>query len=145
MSFLDLLKPPGEKVTLGELALLKSKLPERVTGSVPMCIYTDVGGYDYEVFILHAWIIARRENPDITVDEVGNLIGLKESEACDQIEREILFFFTTQLREEVDDHFKRVAEAVEKAAAAREDGASPEEVEKIVNPPEKTEEISVQS
>ncbi len=148
MRFSELLHPPGDKASLGDMALLKSKLPARATAAIPSCMYTEDKRFDYEVLILHAWIIARRETPDITEEEVGNLIGLKAVENLDQIEKEILFFFTRRTREDIDDHFKMVEEAVEKARKAAEAATEAEldssdeltevssEVEKSENPQE---------
>lgn len=140
MKFSDLLHPPGDKVSLGEMALIKSKLPSRITAAIPACMYTEDGRFDYEVVILLAWVIARRENKDITLEEVGDLIGLKAEENLDQIEKEILYFYSRRTREDIDEHFKRVQEAAKKAEEIAEgladEAESSVEVEKTVNPPE---------
>ncbi len=154
MNYSDLLHPPGDKVSLGEMALIRSKLPARATKAIPSCMYTDNKRFDYEVLILLFWVMVRRENETITEEEVGELVGLKEEGHLDQIEKEILYFYTRQTREEIDDHFKKVNEAIKKAeeavekaqALAREseegaadeisDGQREAEVEEIVNPPE---------
>lgn len=145
MNYSDLLHPPGDKVSLGEMALIKSKLPAGTTSAIPSCMYTDDKRFDYEVIILLFWVMVRRENKTITEEEVGELIGLKAEENLDQIEKEILYFYTRRTREEIDDHFRTVQEAIEKAEARLEgvdavDGEDDQpidgEVEKIVNPPE---------
>lgn len=114
MRFSDLLHPPGDKVSLGEMAEIRNLLPERATSAVPHCIYTAEGRYDYEVFIILAWIMARRDLPDITREKVGNKIGLKEAGHFELIEKEIHYFYSRRTRDEINDHFKRVAEAAER-------------------------------
>lgn len=147
MNYSDLLHPPGDKVSLGEMALIESKLPTRVTSAIPSCMYTDDKRFDYEVVILLYWVMVRRENKTITEEEVGELIGLKAEENLDRIEKEILYFYTRQTREEIDDHFRTVQEAIEKAEALAQDlesGSADEvsdaklkgEAEETVNPPE---------
>ena len=108
MNYSDLLHPPGDKVSLGEMALIRGKLPERVKTAIPSCMYTEDKRFDYEVLIL--------------------------------------LFWTRRTREEIEEHFRTVQEAVEKAAALLRDSEldSADEVsdaikvgvEKTVNPPE---------
>jgi hypothetical protein len=117
MKFSDLLHPPGDKVSLGEMAEIRKLLPERVTKTIPSCMYTDTKRFDYEVVIILAWIIARRENKDITREEVGNQIGLKEAGHFDVIEKEIHYFYSRRTRDEIEKEF---AEADEKIKEAKE-------------------------
>jgi len=119
MSFMDLLEKQEDKITLNELILLQKMLPEGVTEAVPYCIYkfkkdkdgndernakgdriTD--GLNYEVFSILAWVLAKRENPDITLEEVGDRIGLLAPDNLPKIEREIWYFTTTTTREVIE-------------------------------------------
>lgn len=96
----------SQKVNAGEMSEIKRLLPERVTVAVPGCMYQapDEDGraeLDYEVVIILAWIMARREDHDITMEEVGERIGARDNEQIRQITEEILYFYTTNTREEV--------------------------------------------
>jgi len=136
MSFLDLLHDAGDKVNLSEMALVKSKLPARIMKPIPACMYTDDSRYDYEVVILLAWVIARRENKDIMEQEVGDLIGLKEEGHLEQIEKEILYFYSRQTMKEINDQFEKIHEAKLKVLDETEKAENQLEVEKSVDPPE---------
>ena len=110
MGFLDLLEKKQDKVTVSEMALVKKHLPERVKVAVPACMYRVPGddgipSVDYEVYGVLAWVIAHREDNDITIAEVGDRIGARENEQLQKITREILYFYTTFTRQEVEERF----------------------------------------
>ena len=127
MNFLELLKPQGDKANLNELIFAKNHLSKDVQNAIPNCMYNGEDGLNEEVFLVLSWVIARRENPDITKEEVGNLVGNAESDAMSSINKEILYFFSTETREDIEERF---AEA--KAAREAEQGGG---VEKQVENP----------
>jgi len=101
MSFLDLLQPQGDKVTLTEMIFTKQHLPENTTAPIPDCMFKEDKTLDLEIFNILAWIIARRENNDITKEEVGDRIGILDPDQHRVITDEILYFFTTLTREQL--------------------------------------------
>ncbi len=103
MNFLDLLEKQGDKVELNEMILVKKKLPARVTRPIPACMYDETLELDYEVFNILAWVIARRENSEITLDEVGSHIGMGNSDKLRSIVKEVYYFYTGKTREEVEE------------------------------------------
>ena len=110
MGFLELLEKKQDKVTVSEMALVKKHLPERVKIAVPACLYSTPGDdtiaeVDYEVCAVLAWVIAHREDKDITIAEVGDRIGARDSEQLKQITQEILYFYTTFTRQEIEERF----------------------------------------
>lgn len=126
-NFLQLLLPPGDRANLSEMALLKQTLPARITSSIPSCMYAADKQFDYEAFIILAWVIASRENPDITIKEVGDLIGFKEMDNLREIEKRILYFYTRQEKAEIEEKFKAIDEAAAVLEAAIEAGEASEE------------------
>ena len=114
MSFLDLLEPQVDKVNLSEMLLVKKNLPEGVTkedpdrrnSGIPWCMYTDDGEIDLEVFNVLAWVIAKRENHDITQEEVGDMIGLNTPGQMRKIATEIICFYTSATRQEVEERYE---------------------------------------
>lgn len=149
--FLELLTPPGDKVSLGEMAELKKLLPDRVKTSIPSCMYMEVGTkkedgtevegveFDYDVLILLAWIIARRENSDIKREEVGQLIGINDAEKLTEIEKRIIYFYTRQTWDQIEKHFADVEERSQKAQELAAKGATAEEIAAAGNFPESAE------
>jgi len=146
---LELLEKQEDKVNISEMAELARLMPERVTKSIPSCIWHDpeepdpvdamallrgiIAVYkddtkhhddlietlnsakeqlesvpvaipllDYEVFNLLLWILARRENPDITIKEVGDLIGLNSVEKMGDLTTEVIYFYTRMTREDIE-------------------------------------------
>ena len=96
---------------------MQKMLPKDVTDALPHCVYmfkkdkdgndvlTEAGGkvadgLNYEVLSIIAWIIARREKPEITQNEVAERIGMNNYDNIDKIIREIWYFTTTQTRED---------------------------------------------
>ena len=113
MKFLDLLEEQGDKVMLSELILLQKKLPTRVTAPIPACMYKNIDTgkdnqipeLDYEVFNLLAWVIARRENPEILPDEVADRIGMGNREKLREVVKNIWYFYSAKTRDEVEETF----------------------------------------
>lgn len=120
MSFLELLKPQNDKVTLSEMILAKQNLPERVERAIPACMYhskEEGGGLDYEVFRVFVWIVARREAPDITIEEAGDRIGMRDEEALTPILKQVVYFFSSFSHEQVTESFAKDRAAREAAEA----------------------------
>lgn len=116
MSFLDLLQPQGDKATLSESIFAKNHLPKTVQTRIPACLFDDDGGIDFEVLLVLAWVLARRENPDITKEQVGERIGVGHIEAVRPITKEITYFFTSESREDIEERYAALenVEEVEK-------------------------------
>lgn len=136
--FIDLLTPQTDKADLGELIMVKKHLPERVTERVPDCLYRrdpkdpdneDKATLDREVLLVMAWVRARRDVPEITIEEVGARIGVMDQENFPDILKEIHYFYTTFSRQEVEDHFARQLSAEEsddENSDAEKTGETPE-------------------
>ena len=105
MNFLELLQPQGDKADLNEIIEVKKLLPERVTKSIPACLYDDNDDLDEEVLCILSLIRAKRENADITLSEIGERIGNSNPELINPIIKELIFFYTTNTRAEVDNRF----------------------------------------
>ena len=114
MTFLELLQPQGDKATLNEIIEVKKLLPSRVVANIPACLYDGNGDLDEEVLVILCTVLARRENKDITVQEVGDRIGNKTSELLEPIIKDLLYFYTTNTRDEIE---KRYTDAQEDAPA----------------------------
>lgn len=129
MGFIDLLKPQGEKWTLNELILATQHLPERVTRPIPKCLYKLDGSLDREVFLILAWVRARRDAPEITIQEVGDRMGLADKEITDEILKEVIYGTTSYTREEIEADFEKdEAEAEGETSENPTDPESPEEL-----------------
>ena len=112
MNFLELLQPQGDKVSVSELILARKNLPDHVTESIPSCVFLplpkdqeedSLREYDLEVVIVLAWIIARRENPEITMEDVGDRISIGNEGQLKAIVKEIQYFYTNLTREFIED------------------------------------------
>jgi len=125
MSFLELLQPQGDKATANDFIEAKKLLPARVTASIPACLYDEDEDLDIEVVVILSAILARRENKDITISEVGERIGAKTSDLLNKIVQELVYFYSTNTREDIE---KRTADA-QKAAEA--DAPAPEVAEAV--------------
>lgn len=111
-NFLVLFKRQREsdKCSVNELLFAAEHLPESVeTASIPQCMRDEAGKLDWEVVITLAWVGARREDSEITREEVSNSIGAPN---VDDVIMELWYFYTTFSREEL----KERADAAEKAA-----------------------------
>lgn len=105
MTFLEKLKPQGDKATLSEMIFAGKQLPERIVRPIPKCLYHLSGDLDFEVFGILAWIIARRENPEITLQEVTDRIGMKDKSLTTEILKDVVYFFTSLSREKVEEDY----------------------------------------
>ena len=128
MNFLDLLEKQGDKVVLSEMSLIQKMLPARATLPIPACMYREIDGdttpeLDYEVFNILAWVIAKRENPDITLEQVGDRIGIGNADKLSEVVKEVWYFYTTRSREDI------------KLLASAESSEEDEGSETSVNPP----------
>lgn len=134
MGFIDLLKPQGDKATLNELILAAECLPERIIRPIPKCLYKLDQSLDHEIFLILAWVRARRDAAEITIAEVGDRMGMSDREATDKILDEVIYFFGHYTREEIENFGKDKAAPDEEAP----EGEAPE------NPlePERAEELS---
>ena len=128
MNFLELLQPQGDKADLNEIIEVKKLLPASVTKSIPACLYDDNDDLDEEVLCILSLIRAKRENADITLSEIGERIGNSNPELINPIIKELIFFYTTNTRAEVDDRF---AEAEVEA----DDETVVQEVEEVATDP----------
>ena len=118
MSFLELLQTQTDKVTLTEMILIKKHLPDRVTRPVPGCMYLETeegepAELDYQVFNILCWVMARREAPAISLEDVGDKIGLNDSEGISTIVQEVIFFYSSLTREAITERFSETSEAAE--------------------------------
>jgi len=122
-SFLELLQPQGDKANLNELVEARKLLPKHITVGIPACIYPDNKTLDEEALIVLAYVRAKRDAPDITIHEVGERMGNKESDFVSEIIKEVVYFFTTSTREEIAERAEaaRVL-AEERAERAKERG-----------------------
>jgi len=120
MSFLKLLQPQGDKATLNELIEAKKLLPPRIETGIPACLYDENGELDEEVLVILSTVLARRENKDITQQEVGERIGNQTSDLLTPILKELIYFYTTNTREEVEERFADAQEVAEADAPAPE-------------------------
>ena len=116
MGFLELLSNDQDKVTAREMADVKKRLPERIKVSIPACMYYSPGDdgvpeLDFEVVTILAWVISRRENPDIEIAEVGDRIGARNDSQLRQIVEKILYFYTIFSSEEVHEKFFSTADS----------------------------------
>ena len=131
MGFIDLLVPQGDKVILSELTKLQGMLPARVTAPIPACMYRNINTgrddmppeLDFEVFTMLVWVIANREPGDMTLEEVGDRMGMGNVDNLRKIVQEVWYFYTAKTRDDV--------EAVIGGGEAEEDAGAKEPV----NPP----------
>lgn len=110
VNFLELLETQGDKATLNELVEAKKHLPKHIVMSIPACLYDAEGALDEEALIVLAWVRAKRDNPDMTKEEVGDRIGNHAPEALTEIMKELVYFYTTQTREEIAERYRLQAE-----------------------------------
>lgn len=72
---------------------------------------------DYEVFNILCWIMARREKPEISLEDVGDKIGLNDAEGIPKITQAVIYFYTNHTREAIAEQYaasSEVSEATEK-------------------------------
>ena len=90
-NFLKRLKPVDDKYNGEDYMLAEKYLPKDVTDPIPLCMYREARDEDgkplltpagdpvriprMDVIVVLAWVIARRGNPDITMDEVAQGIN----------------------------------------------------------------------
>jgi len=126
MSFLELLQPQGDKATLNEIIEVKKLLPSRVVANIPACLYDGNGDLDEEVLVILCTILARRENKDMTTQEVGDRIGNQTADLLEPIIKDLLYFYTTNTKEEIEERY----------ADAQEDAPEQEVSEPVEDPTE---------
>jgi len=107
MEFIDLLKLQGDKATLNEVILAAENLPKRITRPIPKCLYHEDGPLDREVFRVLAWVRALRDAAEISIEEVGARIGFTDKAATNEILKEVIYFFTSYTREEIEADFEK--------------------------------------
>jgi len=104
MKFLELLQPQEDRANLNELIEAKKLLPDRVTGTIPGCMYADLPEgapedslreMDLEVLRILSFVMAKRENPEITIQEVGDRIGIGTEGQIKEVIKKITYFYTT--------------------------------------------------
>lgn len=110
VNFLELLQDQGDKATLNDLVEAGKYLPKHIVMSIPACLYDAEGALDEEALIVLAWVRAKRDNPDMTKEEVGDRIGNHAPEALTEIMKELVYFYTTQTREEIAERYRLQAE-----------------------------------
>lgn len=108
--YLSMLAPPDDKYDAPEYNLAKANMPAYVTEPIPGCIYdrtiegegddaTMTLRYRLDVVQVLYWVMCRRDNPDITLDEVGK--GIKAGNVRDLV-FEIFYFWSESTREELE-------------------------------------------
>lgn len=126
VNFLELLQPQGDKADLNELVEAKKHLPKHIVMSIPACLYDAEGALDEEALIVLAWVRAKRDNPDITKEEIGGRIGNNTPEALTEIMKELVYFYTTQTREEIAERYRLQAEQAETDTPTEEEAEAGE-------------------
>jgi len=111
MKFLELLQSQEDRANLNELIEAKKLLPDRVTGTIPGCMYVDLPEgapedsfreMDLEVVLILSFVMAKRENPEITMKEVGDRIGIGVEGQIKEVIKKITYFYTTLTREVIE-------------------------------------------
>lgn len=125
MNFLELLQSQGDKATLNEIVEVKRNLPKHVTKEIPYCLWGDNDKLDEEVFIVLSWVRAKRENPEIALQAVGDRIGNQTKDLLVDILKELLYFYSTETREDIEQRYIDEEAADDEAA---DDGEEPAEV-----------------
>jgi len=121
-NFLELLQPQGDKATLNELVEVKKNLPKTVTKEIPYCLWDDNNQMDEEVFIIMSWVRAKRENPDITKQSVGDRVGNQNKDLLVAILKELLYFYSTETREAIEERYAEQEETDEEQQPAEVSG-----------------------
>jgi len=115
-SFLELLQKQGDKATLNEIIDTKKLLPTHVVANIPACLYDTEGALDEEVLIVMSYVRARRDNPDITILEVGDRIGNHTPELLLGIIKQLVYFYTTSSWDEIEERYQEQVESEEEEA-----------------------------
>lgn len=111
------MKPEPGKATLADLVLAKNEIPEALIGdietmpAVPDCITEAVGvtadgltliEVKPDRMLILAWIQSRREQPDLTKEEVADMVSLADNEAVVELTKRINWFWSDLSREEFE-------------------------------------------
>jgi len=110
-SFLELLQKQGDKATLNEIVDTKKLLPKHIVSNIPACLYDTEGALDEEVLIVMSYVRARRDNPDITILEVGDRIGNHTPELLLGIIKQLVYFYTTSSWDEIEERYQEQVES----------------------------------
>ncbi len=71
-----------------------------------LTVQDSVTELDYEVFNLLCWIIARREKPEIALEDIGDKIGLNDIAGVNAITKEVIYFYTSHTRESIEETYE---------------------------------------
>jgi len=105
--YLELLSPPDDKYNAPEYLLAVKTLPKDITEPIPGCVYDRTDEPDgtvslrYRLDVLQVlfWVMCRRDNPEITLEEVGQ--GIK-GDNVRELAKEIFYFWSQSTREELE-------------------------------------------
>lgn len=112
-NFLDLLVVPNGKATLADFVFVRKHLVEGTVRDIPHCIYDEDGGLNLENLAAHILALARREQPEMELEEVLSRVPATDPEALREILTEIFCFFTSATREELEAAVVQATEDVE--------------------------------
>lgn len=131
-NFLDLLSAADGKATAADMLLARQHLTDDEVAAIPHCINNDDGSVNLKRLVVLAWVRAKRESSEITLEEVAAKIPATDPAALMKIMYELYYFFTGMTRKDLADMRKAVETA--QIAEPIEDDAEPEEATNVENP-----------
>ncbi len=120
MGVLDKLKPTTDRYTGNDYIEAVDNMPEDVIKPIPICLYDDNGRIRMDILRVLLWIIAKREQPDISIEQIGD--GICNDNLLDMLE-EVFYFWGSRTREQIRADIKTAE------VSADEEGEAP------INPP----------
>jgi hypothetical protein len=115
LSVKEKLKPKGDRYTGNEYIEAWSLLPDDVETGIPGCMWKD-RVLRFDVFRVLLYIIARREDPNIALEQVGE--GICEDNILELLE-DVLYFWTGQSRDEIREMRDQMQQTLEQEAERR--------------------------
>jgi hypothetical protein len=112
MDYLEALRieREGDKWTIDDLELVIETLPDIELAEVPWCMFREDKSVVYPVLAVLAWVRARRDDPEITLETVKKSIG---NGNIREITRELIYYYTDATREAIAESIKVEAEEEE--------------------------------
>ncbi len=121
-SLLEILADADENRANGdELVEARKMLPADVERGLPLCMMSNYGDWEIAIIAKLAWIMAKRDDPNISLKDVQRRINMNNIRA---VVKKVAYFFSDFSEDEIDLLFDKPAIREQLGVAVAEPGTS---------------------
>ncbi len=123
MNFLETLTgiEAGDQATSIEMIQARTMLADDIDEAIPDCIILNAGGWRWDAVNILLFIRLKRDNPKITLEQVGALSNRKSQR---EIIEELLYFYGNSSKKTIKDYLDIVLDKQERGSCSNCDHAT---------------------